>query len=855
METFKIRDLTFTYPGKEKPAVDGANLSVGFGEFIVLCGKSGCGKTTLLRNLKTVLAPHGTRAGSIYFYGRSIDEVGEREQASRIGFVLQSAENQIVTDKVWHELAFGLESLGYDNETIRIRTAEMASYFGIQTWFPKKVAELSGGQKQLLNLASVMVMQPDVLILDEPTSQLDPIAAADFLDTVKKINRDIGTTVILTEQRLEGAIPMADRVVVMDDGRIIADDIPGNVGAILSRKKHDMLISMPAPLQTYGALYEKNIGRDLECPLDVCGGRNYLTRLFSGRELRVTEMPPEKKKSASGEPAVEIKDAWFRYEKDSPDVIKDLSMNVARGEFFAIVGGNGTGKTTTLKIISGMEKAYRGRIKLFGKPIEKYDKKELRSGKVGLLPQDPQALFVENTVRKDLAEMLEDGGLGAEEISRRVEETAELVEIDKLLDSHPYDISGGEQQRAALAKILLLRPEILLLDEPTKGLDNLFKKKLAGVLRKLADSGVTVIMVSHDVEFCGKYTDRCAMFFDGGISTTDTPRKFFAGNSFYTTAANRMSRHIFSGAVTADDVTELVLKNFEAPEPGGGSGPSADSGGPDKNSDGISGKRVQQKNFDEARTRDLGKRNDLAEIRVTIGEHKEHKARNAVIAAFAFLFAAGTLWLSLRYQHSRGYYIVSMLLILYTQVPFFLSFERKKPHVREVMVIAVMVTLGVIGNGIFFMLPQVKPEIAIVIITGACLGARSGFVTGAMIPFVTNFMFGQGPWTPWQMFALGLIGFLAGLLFRKGLLKTNKIPLCIAGAVSAFLIYGLIVDVQTIFAATPTPSLAVALTVYGAALPMNAVLAVATVIFMAVLAKPLTEKIERVQFKYGLMEG
>jgi energy-coupling factor transport system ATP-binding protein len=328
VETFEIRDLTFTYPGKEKPAVDGVNLSVGFGEFIVLCGKSGCGKTTLLRNLKTVLAPHGTREGSIKFYGRDIDEVGEREQAGRIGFVLQSAENQIVTDKVWHELAFGLESLGYDNETIRIRTAEMASYFGIQTWFPKKIAELSGGQKQLLNLASVMVMQPDVLILDEPTSQLDPIAAADFLDTVKKINRDIGTTVILTEQRLEGAVPMADRVVVMDDGRIIADDDPGNVGAILSRKKHDMLISMPAPLQTYGALYEKNIGRDLECPLDVCGGRNYLTRLFSGRDLRVTEMPPGKKKEMSGEPAVEIKDTWFRYEKNSPDVIKDLSMKV-----------------------------------------------------------------------------------------------------------------------------------------------------------------------------------------------------------------------------------------------------------------------------------------------------------------------------------------------------------------------------------------------------------------------------------------------------------------------------------------------------------------------------------------------
>lgn len=403
-------------------------------------------------------------------------------------------------------------------------------------------------------------------------------------------------------------------------------------------------------------------------------------------------------------------------------------------------------------------------------------------------------------------------------------------------------------------------------------------------------------MVSHDVEFCGKYTDRCAMFFDGGISTTDTPRKFFAGNSFYTTAANRMSRHIFSGAVTSEDVTDLVLKNFGETEPdgqdenAGGSGIGTDhtdgssgsssgidtdhsegssvssSGIDPDHGDGSSGSSfgIDPDHGDGSSVSSSGQKNrpgaeakisDLAETRVTIGEHEEHKTRNAVIAALAFLFAAGTLWLSLKYQHSRGYYIVSMLLILYTQVPFFLSFERKKPHVREVMVIAVMVTLGVIGNGIFFMLPQVKPEIAIVIITGACLGARSGFVTGAMIPFVTNFMFGQGPWTPWQMFALGLIGFLAGLLFRDGLLKKGKMALCASGAVSAFLIYGLIVDVQTIFAATPTPNLAVALTVYGAALPMNAVLAVATVIFMAVLAKPLTEKIERVQFKYGLMEG
>jgi len=864
METFTVKDLTFTYPVKERPALNDVSLKVGYGEFIVLCGKSGCGKSTLLRNLKSVLTPHGTRKGCVEFYGRNIDSVTEREQAGRIGFVMQDPDSQIVTDKVWHELAFGLESLGYDNKTIRLRVAEAASYFGIQTWFMKKVSELSGGQKQMLNLAAVIAMQPDVLILDEPASQLDPIAAAEFFETVKKINCDLGTTVIITEHRLEDVLPMADRVIVMDKGSIIADDTPVNAGAIISSLGHDMIMSMPAPLQTYGILWQDGIGKELTCPLNVREGRNYLTELLAGRELSVTEIvTEEEKESGKDSLALEMKDVWFRYEKDSQDVIKGLSVKVAKGEFFAIVGGNGTGKSTALSLIGGMNKAYRGKIKLFGRPIGEYSRRELSAETVGILPQHVQSLFVENTVGRDLAEILDGRGLTDEEKKLRVMEAAELTDIPELLDMHPYDLSGGEQQRAAIAKILLLDPKILLLDEPTKGLDNYLKEKLSVILHGLMDRGVTIIIVSHDIEFCGKYADRCAMFFDGSITMTNSPRKFFSGNNFYTTSANRMSRHIFTNAVTPKDVAYLVEANLGGSPQDGASGPEHGAGSADQGVDSgrcgtgsgasAADKKAEADAADKAADAQL-RHEEPIQTRI-IGGHEKSTARAAVITACAIVFAAVTLFLSLKYQHSRGYYIVSMLLVLYAQVPFFAAFERKRPHEREVMVMAVLITLGVLGNAIFFMAPEVKPAAAIAIIAGACLGPEAGYVVGAMIPFVSNFMFGQGPWTPWQMFALGAVGLIAGIVFRGGLPEKFKAPLCVFGFIAAFLIYGLIVDIHTIFAVTPEPTIATAVMIYGAALPVNTVYGISTAVFMWFLARPMTEKIERVKFKYGLMEG
>ncbi len=551
MAHFEIRDLTFAYPtAGEKKSLDGVDISIEKGEYVVLCGKSGSGKTTLLRHLKTVLTPYGKRSGSILFNGTPMEEVSDRDQTAKIGYVMQNPDDQIVTDKVWHELAFGLESLGVDQKTMRARVAEMACYFGIQDWFHRDVANLSGGQKQLLNLASIMAMHPEVLILDEPTSQLDPIAASDFLGTVRKINLELGTTVIITEHRLEDIFPYADRAIVMDGGRVIANDTPRNIGRLLYERKNDMFAAMPTPVRVfYGA------GAEGECPLTVREGRSWLTRAFP-QAPRYAVCAEEKAPKETGAPALSLKELWFRYEKNSPDILRGVSTDVPAGSLFAIVGGNGAGKSTTLKAICGICRPYRGKVKLFGKPVEKYKPGELFKNCLAMLPQDPKSLFVKNTVREDLEEMCRD--------ENTLLEIAATCEIDRLLDSHPYDLSGGEQQRAALAKVLLTQPRLLLLDEPTKGIDCFFKEKLAAILQKLQEQGITVVMVSHDVEFCAKYADYVSMFFDGQVLTTDTPRRFFGNNSFYTTAANRMSRHVFSMAVTAEDVAALYRKNKEA---------------------------------------------------------------------------------------------------------------------------------------------------------------------------------------------------------------------------------------------------------------------------------------------------
>lgn len=603
METIRFSNISFRYPLAENDALKNINLSVKESEFMVLCGKSGCGKTTLLRHMKKNMMPYGNLRGNILYGGCELSELGDRESTSEIGYVQQNPDNQLVTDKVWHELAFGLESLGYDNYTIKRRVSEMASYFDIQTWFRKDVSKLSGGQKQLLNLASIMAMQPKLLVLDEPTSQLDPIAASEFLRTIYKINRDLGTTVILSEHRLEEAFTMADRVAVMDEGKIVALDSPRRIGGFLSGRKavgnhgisaepekneskgydndethdragfkscdsaqncHPMFYGLPtvtkifhSTLKSAGCgnnLTENTLKSPLESPLTIREGRLWIKDMveksgrvfnsrygkYSGLENVEEAEKRKERKYTEGDCVIDISGLWFRYDQRSQDILRDLNLKVEKGELFCILGGNGVGKSTALKAISNVVKAQRGRVRVLGKQA--------------MLPQNPQALFTEISVEDELMEGIHYEEGSDEDKVGKVLEMLEIMEISHLRKSHPYDLSGGEQQRLALGKVLLLNPDVILLDEPTKGLDPFFKISLAGIFKKLTAKGKTLLMVSHDIEFCAQYGDKCAMFFDGNIVSQGSPKEFFSGNNFYTTAANKISREYIPEAITWEEV-------------------------------------------------------------------------------------------------------------------------------------------------------------------------------------------------------------------------------------------------------------------------------------------------------------
>ena len=554
MEIIKIKDLSFSYPDTEKKVLDKINININEGEFILLIGESGCGKSTLLRQLKNEIQPYGKVFGEILYKGKNIRELDQRKSASEIGFVMQNPDYQIVTDKVWHELAFGLESLGIDSQTIRRRVSEMASFFGIQTWFRKDVSELSGGQKQLLNLAAIMCMQPDILILDEPTSQLDPIVATEFLETVYKINRELGVTVILTEHRLEEVFSMADKVILMDDGKVIGSKNANEIGDIIynNGNKHSMFYSLPTPIKVY-----KECDGVGQSPLTIKEGREWVKNKYNKKNTILKAVSSDLKENNKKESVIELNNVWFRYDKTSPDILRGLNLEVYKNEVLCILGGNGTGKSTTLGVISGSNRAYRGNVYINKKKIEKYKLSELFNNNLAVLPQDPQSLFVKSVLQDDLEEVLDGTKLSKSEKTERVKNISELLGIVNLLKMHPYDLSGGEQQKAALAKILLLEPKILILDEPTKGIDGNFKRELGNLFKSLKKRGMTIVIVTHDIEFAADNSDRCLMFFDGDISSEGTPREFFCGNTFYTTSANKMSRGILQDILKVEDMVNI----------------------------------------------------------------------------------------------------------------------------------------------------------------------------------------------------------------------------------------------------------------------------------------------------------
>lgn len=454
-------DVTFRYPGSRGDVLSGVSMAVPAGAFALLVGGTGSGKSTLLSLAKPQIAPVGDRAGQVRVFGRPVDGL-DGAAACEVGYVFQDPDNQIVCDSVWHEMSFGLENLGTPQGEMRRRVAEASYFFGMGPWFHSDTDALSGGRKQLLALASTLVMQPRVLLLDEPTAQLDPIAARNFLHALFRVNRELGCTVVVATHEPE---------LMADYATCVFELVDGAVGAVedLGRFKCE------ATLAERGALCDANAPA-----------------------------------------AVSARGAWFRYGRDDDWVLRGLDLEVCQGEVHALVGGNGCGKSTLLALIAGTRRAQRGEVR------------SAISAKA-MLPQDPKALFAEERVDEELMEWAHIGGYGADEVQAMM---GELGVADRA-DLHPYDLSGGQRQMLALGKLLLVHPRLLLLDEPTKGLDRTARERVAGMIEAARRDGVTVIVSTHDLAFVRRVADRVSLMFDGELACTEPVGEFFRNNLFY----------------------------------------------------------------------------------------------------------------------------------------------------------------------------------------------------------------------------------------------------------------------------------------------------------------------------------
>ena len=850
-----VKDLRFTYSGQEKPALDGVTLEVRRGDFLALFGRSGSGKSTLLRCLKPSLTPAGNMSGEIIFDGEPITKMPHSDETAKIGLLLQDPENQIVTDKVWHELAFGPESLGMPTNEIRRRVAETASFFGIGGWFHSDTSALSGGQKQLLSLAAVMVMRPEILILDEPTSRLDPVAADELFSALVRVNRELGTTVIMTEHRLDEAMSAATGAVVIDDGKILAEGTPADV----ARKIADGDIgsgtrALRAALPAYMRIGEGSV----RAARELVGGLVSENRLFT---------LPEKKERARGDVVLSAENISFAY--GDRQVVRDLTLEIRRGEITALVGGNGSGKTTTLRLLAGLLQPQSGLV--------------TKKAKTATLPQEPRALFTKNTLRDELA------GISGDE--DKLAEAIRICGLGGLLDRHPYDLSGGETQRAGIAMLLLTGADILLLDEPTKGTDAGFRDEFGRLLVRLADDGKAILIVSHDLEFCAETADRCAMLFDGGIVSEGAPREFFGNSEYYTTTACRIA-HGYSPAVTA---VELVFAcRGESPEEDTDSLPEDTlertaevSVGRFNEKPGISLPRkviavisaiisivivfFAVKQTDLGSVLDGGTTGQLisaASLAVSLTvlafalgggrdrfaavPARRHSKKSLVLAGILIALILPTLILGGMFLDDRKYYFISLAVLVEVMAAFFILFEGRRPKSREIAVMAVICALAVAGRAAFFMLPQFKPVAALVIIAGMTLGGGSGFIVGAVTMLVSNMLFSQGPWTPWQMFAMGLVGLIAGGL--SGFLRGGKGRLCVFGALVTIVVYGGLMNLSSALIWARQPDIGVILTYFVTGFPMDCVHAAATALFLWFGAEPMCEKLDRLRVRYGLFE-
>ena len=525
MAFVEVKDLSFCYAGAEKAVLHNLNFAIQEGELVLLFGASGSGKTTLLSLLKKEIAPLGDRTGEIVFHGLSDDDF------SAIGYVAQSPENQMVADTVQRELAFGLENAGFDAAFLYRRIAETACYFGIEALLEKKTTDLSGGQKQLCNLCAALCLSPKLLLLDEPLAHLDPIAAENFLSVLRRIHRETGITILLCEHLTEQVLPDCDRVLCLDEGRLTFNGAPQDFCRHIFQHQPSLGGSLPAAAQIASKLPGLR-----DYPLTVNEGRRFLETAGEKWIVRPRTV------HTPGRVLMRGKELWFAYPSAEKPAVANASLTIYAGEIHAIVGGNGAGKSTLLHLLAGVLRPLHGKVK---------KEKGVRSA---LLPQDCRLLFCGAHLLEELME-LSDRFSYTEQDARALLEQFGLAGYEQ---RHPYDLSGGELQKAAIAKLLLASPDLLLLDEPTGGMDSCAKAEFARLLGQLAETGKGIVLITHDLTFAAEAADTVTMLSGGHTLPQQNIRAFLLENRFFTTAESRMTRLLPQPAVLAREVEPLA---------------------------------------------------------------------------------------------------------------------------------------------------------------------------------------------------------------------------------------------------------------------------------------------------------
>jgi len=540
-ELMSLKQLTFTYPATSRPALNDVDLSIASGDFVVIVGATGSGKTTLLRQLKPELIPAGKLTGTAQYQGRSIQTLSTTESAQAIGVVVQDPVVQPVMATVIEELAFSLENVGVSATSMPGRIAEIANFLGLDQILHTPLQKLSGGQLQLVNLASALVLHPAMLLLDEPTAQLDPTTAQNFLNVLQQVHHELGLTIVMSEHRLDRVLPLASRLLIMQDGALLA---AGSVATGLQlMTQHTELASFVPAIPNF-FVQQHLTGHRL--PLTVATAQQMLGQRGISFKLRSSAMPVK----TAGSPLLTLTGVSFRYDQQAP-TLRTIDVTFATGTWVAILGKNGAGKSTLLRVLAGLRKPQHGKVRLDKQLVWKLNNSALIR-QVGLLSQHPIDQFTGLTVREELTAQARLGNEPAN--ATTVTDWLAKLQLTAVADQNVFDLSGGQQQLVGLGLALITRPRLLLLDEPTKGLDPVTKQLVGRLLENYRAAGVTIVMASHDVEFSAQFATHGTFMFDGQLTPVQLSREFFTTNFMATTAVNRLLRQWVPQALFSTDV-------------------------------------------------------------------------------------------------------------------------------------------------------------------------------------------------------------------------------------------------------------------------------------------------------------